>query len=115
MADGYVRVSSLDDISVGDEVKITPDADTIKKSFPPGTNFATVSVAEMKKMAKPKKGTVTSKTDTGIVTDIAGGMEVKIPPAAGDMFKWTVFKKAKGGRRRKSTRRHKKSRQTRRR
>jgi hypothetical protein len=116
MANTYVKVSSLDDVSVGDEVKVTPDAETVKRSFPPGTNFATVSVAEMKKMASPKKGTVKSKTDAAIVVDLNGmEMKIAIPPSAGDMFKWTVFKKKVGGRRRKTSRRHKKARHTRRR
>jgi hypothetical protein len=108
MADEYTTlVTSPNDVEVGEEVKVLP-SNAMLVGLPPF----------MQPPMDPKMGTVKSKKNKVVVVDVGDGFDIKITVPSNEereFFKWDIYKKKVGGRRRKGTRRHKKARHTRRR
>ncbi len=95
MADEYTTlITSPNEVEVGEEVKVTPS----------NAMFQGMPKAMRRGMRMdPKMGKIKSKKDKAVVVDIEGmEMEVAIPPVANDFFKWDLYKKKVGGKRRKT-------------
>ena len=96
MADEYTTlITSPNEVEVGQEVKVTPS----------NAMFEGMPMAMRRGMRMdPKMGKIKTKKDKAVIVDIAGmEMEVAIPPVANDFFKWDLYKKKVGGKRRSAS------------
>lgn len=90
MADEFTTlITSPNEVEVGEEVKVAPNNAMLRG---------------MPMRMDPKMGKVQSKKDNVVVVDIEGmEMKVAIPPVANDFFKWDLYKKKVGGKRRSAS------------
>lgn len=88
MADDYTTlVKNTNQLEVGEMVKIVPSNAMLQGM--PGMRMDS------------KMGKIESKTDKAVEVDMDGmSMSIAVPSKKKDMFKWDIYKKKVGGRRR---------------